>query len=134
MRFFVTFCIVQSFVLSMFGYRRSSYTGLDSCFTYQLCSVPNIIGVIYATHIIDVMGIPVSLTVCYYEYIIYLLTCILMLWVFQSLWLSAIMNILSTCWHVSWCLGYCSLSDCLCGVGSGAHTACPKKIMCFFYI
>ena len=47
--FFVTFCIVQSFVLSMYEIYNASYIELDFRFTYELCLVPNIIGVIYAT-------------------------------------------------------------------------------------
>ena len=47
--FFVTFCIVQSFVLSMYEIRNASYIELDFHFSYELCSVPNIIEVIYAT-------------------------------------------------------------------------------------
>ena len=55
--FFVTFCIVQSFVLSMYEIRNASYTELDFRFTYELCSVPNIIGVIYATCTMDAVRI-----------------------------------------------------------------------------
>ena len=47
--FFVTFCIVQNFVLLMYEICNGSYIRLDFCFTYELCSVPNIIRVIYAT-------------------------------------------------------------------------------------
>ena len=36
-------------VLLMYEYRRPSYTDLDFRFTYELSSVPNKIGVIYAT-------------------------------------------------------------------------------------
>ena len=48
--FFLTFCIVQSFVISMYEIHNGSYIQLDFRFTYELCSVPNVIGVIYATH------------------------------------------------------------------------------------
>ena len=34
----------------MYEIRNASYIELDFRFTYELCSVPNIIGVIYATH------------------------------------------------------------------------------------
>ena len=47
--FFVTFCIVHSFVLLMYEICNASYIELDFRFTYELCLVPNIIGVIYAT-------------------------------------------------------------------------------------
>ena len=38
--FFVTFSIVQSFVLLMYEICNASYTKLDFCFTYELCLVP----------------------------------------------------------------------------------------------
>ena len=46
---FVTFCIVYSFDLSMYEIHNGSFIRLDFRFTYELCSVPNIIGVICAT-------------------------------------------------------------------------------------
>ena len=69
------------------GYLRNSY---HWCYGYSSLSDCLLLWIYYlpVDMYLDVMGIPVSLTVCYYEYIIYLLTCILMLWVFQSLWLS----------------------------------------------
>ena len=48
--FCVTFCIVQSFVLSMHEIRNASYAELDFRFTYELCSVPIKIGESYDTH------------------------------------------------------------------------------------
>ena len=58
--FFVTFCIVQSFVLSMCEICNGSYIQLDFCFTYELYSVPNIIGVIYATRTMGAVRINIK--------------------------------------------------------------------------
>ena len=49
-----------SSVLSMFELRKTSYIDLDSCYTHDLSSNPNIIGVIYATRTMVAVRIDIT--------------------------------------------------------------------------